>query len=124
MVEQTRSRFAPRVSTADILSAEIATLLSLRRKFAGKLSVLDHFYNFAAWDMLAAGRFLGKLNKEDCMSALIRQVALVSLTQTVPARVVMQISAALQKQATRDLGSVWDVRATVDGFDQLGHVPV
>jgi hypothetical protein len=58
------------------------------------------------------------------MSALIKQVALVSLTQTVPARVVMQISAALQKQATRDLGPVWDVQATVDTFDQLGHVPV
>ena len=58
------------------------------------------------------------------MSALIRQVALVSLTQTVPASVVMQISAALQKQATRDLGPVWDVSATVDAFDQLGQIPV
>jgi hypothetical protein len=58
------------------------------------------------------------------MAALIRQVALVSLTQTVPARVVMQISAALQKQATRDLGPVWDVSATVDAFEQLGQVPV
>jgi hypothetical protein len=36
----------------------------------------------------------------------------------------MQISAALQKQATRDLGPVWDVSATVDAFEQLGQVPV
>jgi hypothetical protein len=58
------------------------------------------------------------------MSALIRQVALVSLTDTVPSATVMQISAALQKQATRDLGPVWDVSATVDAFQQLGQVPV
>jgi hypothetical protein len=36
----------------------------------------------------------------------------------------MQISAALQKQATRDLGPVWDVSATVDAFDQLGQIPI
>jgi hypothetical protein len=58
------------------------------------------------------------------MSALIRQVALVSLTDTVPAATVMQISATLQKQATRDLGPVWDVSATVDAFEHLGQVPV
>lgn len=58
------------------------------------------------------------------MSALIRQVALVSLTDMVPAATVMQISAALQKQATRDLGPVWDVSATVDAFERLGQVPV
>src|SRR5262249_36818029 len=73
----------------------------------------------------ADGRALPwETDKEDCMSALIRQVALVSLTHAVPARAVMRISAALQKQATRDLGPVWDVSATVDAFDQLGHVPV
>jgi hypothetical protein len=58
------------------------------------------------------------------MSALIRQVALVSLTDMVPAATVMQISAALQKQATRDLGPVWDVSGTVDAFERLGQVPV
>lgn len=58
------------------------------------------------------------------MSALIRQVALVSLTDMVPAATVMQISAALQKQATRDLGPVWNVSATVDAFERLGQVPV
>ncbi|MGY8681518.1 hypothetical protein Q2941_27565 [Bradyrhizobium sp. UFLA05-153] len=58
------------------------------------------------------------------MSALIRQVALVSLSHIVPARAVMQISAALQKQATRDLGPVWGISATVDAFERLGQVPV
>lgn len=58
------------------------------------------------------------------MSALIRQVALVSITDSVPSETVMQISAALQKQATRDLGPIWEVSATVDAFDRLGQVPV
>jgi hypothetical protein len=58
------------------------------------------------------------------MSALIRQVALVSLVPGVPAAIVMRISAALQKQATRDLAPIWEVSATVDAFDRLGDVPV
>jgi hypothetical protein len=58
------------------------------------------------------------------MSALIRQVALVSVTDLVPAATVMQISAALQKQATRDLAPIWEVSATVDAFQTLGQVPV
>jgi len=58
------------------------------------------------------------------MSALVRQVALVSVTNLVPAATVMQISAALQKQATRDLAPIWEVSATVDAFDRLGQVPV
>jgi hypothetical protein len=58
------------------------------------------------------------------MAALIRQVALVSLDSRIPAATVMRISAALQKQATRDLAPIWDVSATVDAFDQLSHVPV
>jgi hypothetical protein len=58
------------------------------------------------------------------MSALIRQVALVSTSPVVPSAKVMQISAALQKQATRDLSPIWEVSATVDAFEQLGQVPV
>ena len=58
------------------------------------------------------------------MAALIKQVALVSIDPQIPAATVMRISAALQKQATRDLGPIWDVSATVDAFDQLGHVPI
>jgi hypothetical protein len=58
------------------------------------------------------------------MTALIKQVALVSLTPRIPSAAVMRISAALQKQATRDLAPIWDISATVDAFDQLGQVPV
>jgi hypothetical protein len=58
------------------------------------------------------------------MSALIRQVAIVSQTPQIPAAIVMQISAALQKQATRDFAPIWEISATVDAFDQLGDVPV
>lgn len=58
------------------------------------------------------------------MAALIRQVALVSLSSRIPAATVMRISAALQKQATRDLAPIWDISATVDAFDRLGQVPV
>src|SRR5438105_3207537 len=58
------------------------------------------------------------------MSALIRQLAIVSVSNRVTATTVMQISAALQKQATRDLAPIWDVSATVDAFERLGQVPV
>jgi hypothetical protein len=61
---------------------------------------------------------------EEFMSALIRQVALVSTSSLVSSATVMQISAALQKQATRDLSPIWEVSATVDAFEQLGQVPV
>jgi hypothetical protein len=58
------------------------------------------------------------------MSALIKQVAVVSLSPQVPPATVMRVSAALQKQATRDLAPIWEVSATVDAFDSLGQVPV
>jgi hypothetical protein len=58
------------------------------------------------------------------MAALIKQVALVSLSSRISSSTVMQISAALQKQATRDLAPIWDISATVDAFDKLGQVPV
>ncbi len=35
-----------------------------------------------------------------------------------------RVAAALQKQATRDFGPVWDVQATVDAFPRLEDVPV
>jgi hypothetical protein len=61
---------------------------------------------------------------EHPMSALIRQVAVVSLNPQIAPATVMQISAALQKQATRDLAPIWGVSATVDAFEQLRQVPV
>ena len=36
----------------------------------------------------------------------------------------MKISAALQKQATRDLGPIWDISATIDPFDKLRDLPI
>src|SRR5271166_1542353 len=57
------------------------------------------------------------------MSALIRQVALVSQSAAVPRDDVSKVAAALQKQATRDLGPIWEISATVDAFDSLDDVP-
>jgi hypothetical protein len=54
---------------------------------------------------------------------LTDHVALVSLTRAVPARLLMQASAAVQKQITRDLAPYWGVRATVDAFEDLASVP-
>jgi hypothetical protein len=51
-------------------------------------------------------------------------VALVSDTPAVSFSDVANVSAALQKQATRDFGPIWDVNATVDPFQNLESVPV
>jgi len=58
------------------------------------------------------------------MSALIRHVALVSDSPSVSFAQVSTVSAALQKQVTRDFGPLWDTPATVDAFDSLESVPV
>jgi hypothetical protein len=55
---------------------------------------------------------------------LIRQLALVSETKKVSFSAVSRVGAALQKQATRDLGPIWEVKATVDAFAKLEEVPV
>ena len=55
---------------------------------------------------------------------LIRQLALVSDTNRVSFSAVSRVGAALQKQATRDLAPVWQVKATVDSFAKLDDVPV
>lgn len=55
---------------------------------------------------------------------LVRQVALVSESQSVSSSELGQVSAALQKQATRDLSAIWEVQATVDAFERLEDVPV
>jgi hypothetical protein len=54
---------------------------------------------------------------------LTRQVALVSESAQIPSGDVLKVSAALQKQATRDLAPIWEVSATVDPFDKLEDVP-
>lgn len=57
---------------------------------------------------------------------LIVQLALVSETRTnqISPSQLTRVAAALQKQATRDFGPIWDVNATVDAFDKLEDVPV
>ncbi len=58
------------------------------------------------------------------MSTLPHQVALVSDTPSVSFSDVSAVAAALQKQATRDFGPIWQVNATVSAFDALEAVPV
>jgi hypothetical protein len=55
---------------------------------------------------------------------LIRQVALVADTPQLKLDDVTRVAAALQKQATRDFGPIWNVDATVDGFARLEDVPL
>jgi hypothetical protein len=56
--------------------------------------------------------------------SLLRQVALVSESSKISASDVASVSAALQKQASRDLVQFWDVQATVDAFPRLEDVPI
>jgi hypothetical protein len=55
---------------------------------------------------------------------LVRQLALVSETKKVSFSAVSRVGAALQRQATRDLAPIWEVKATVDCFATLEDVPV
>jgi hypothetical protein len=55
---------------------------------------------------------------------LVRQLALVTDTKKVSFSAVSRVSAALQKQLTRDLGPVWELKGTVDAFESLDDVPV
>jgi hypothetical protein len=41
----------------------------------------------------------------------------------VPARAVMEVGAALQRQLTRDVAPIWEINATLDVFAALEHVP-
>ncbi|HXJ44186.1 MAG TPA: hypothetical protein VNH18_33170 [Bryobacteraceae bacterium] len=51
-------------------------------------------------------------------------VALVSDTPSIGFEGVSNVSAAIQKQVTRDFGPLWNVNATVDAFPTLEAVPV
>lgn len=53
----------------------------------------------------------------------LSQIALLSETQDVSFSELSKVSAALQKQVSRDLAPIWDVNATVDCFDKLESVP-
>ena len=47
-----------------------------------------------------------------------------SVSKTVSFSAVSSVAAALQKQASRDFGPLWQVNATVSAFDALESVPV
>jgi hypothetical protein len=53
----------------------------------------------------------------------VAHIALVSETDSVGLAELTQVSAALQKQVTRDLGPAWDIQGTVDAFATLHDIP-
>lgn len=55
---------------------------------------------------------------------LPKHVALVSLSKQLTPSELSQTAASLQKQATRDLGPIWSIDATVDYFPDLKSVPL
>jgi hypothetical protein len=58
------------------------------------------------------------------MSTLIEQVALISESKRIKSADLMRVSAALQKQAMRDLRPAWGISATVDALERLEDMPV
>jgi hypothetical protein len=55
---------------------------------------------------------------------MLLHVALVSLTKDVALAQLAPVSAAIQKQVSRDFGPFWNVEATIDAFATLEDVPV
>ena len=55
---------------------------------------------------------------------ILQHIALVSLTKKITDTRLAAVGAALQKQAVRDLGPIWGIKATVDVFPHLKNVPV
>jgi hypothetical protein len=55
---------------------------------------------------------------------MLSHIALVSLTKDVSLAQLAPVSAAIQKQISRDFGPIWNVEATVDAFEKLEDVPV
>jgi hypothetical protein len=55
---------------------------------------------------------------------MLFHAALVSMTPAVTLAGLAPVSAAIQKQVSRDFGPIWNVEATVDAFDKLEDVPV
>jgi hypothetical protein len=51
-------------------------------------------------------------------------VALVSEVEEIDASDLNRVSAALQRQVTRDFAPIWNVEATVDAFGRLEDVPL
>jgi hypothetical protein len=54
---------------------------------------------------------------------LLRQVALLSKSKKVTLQELTRVSAALQRQVSRDLAPIWNIDATVDAFGDPNDVP-
>lgn len=54
----------------------------------------------------------------------VSHVALVSQTTRVTLGQLNLASAAIQKQVSRDFGPIWDIEASVNGFERLSDVPL
>src|SRR5262249_15200757 len=54
---------------------------------------------------------------------LNRNLALVGDTEKITPSQLTKVAAALQKQATRDFGPLWEIEANVSGFAKLEDVP-
>jgi len=55
---------------------------------------------------------------------MLVQVALVSQAGSISLAELVKVSAALQKQVSRDFAPIWNVNATVDSFGSLTDVPL
>lgn len=54
----------------------------------------------------------------------IHQIALVCQSKKIKMAELTKASAALQKQATKDLSPIWEVKATVDVFENIKDIPL
>jgi hypothetical protein len=54
---------------------------------------------------------------------LPRHIAIIALTRDISTRSLLQVTAALQKQVSRDFEPIWGYSATVDAFSDLHSVP-
>jgi hypothetical protein len=54
----------------------------------------------------------------------IQQIALVCQSKNISMSELTKASAALQKQATKDLSPIWGVKATVDVFENIADIPL
>lgn len=55
---------------------------------------------------------------------ILRHVALVSESSSLQFDSLSRVSAALQKQVSRDFGPIWNIEGTVDAFSSLADVPI
>jgi hypothetical protein len=54
---------------------------------------------------------------------LAYHIAIVALTRDISTRSLLQVTAAMQKQVSRDFAPIWGLSATVDAFTDLHAVP-